>query len=42
VWIVVTASNQFGESSAGRSWDPPATFTERNTAPGWPPSVTCL
>ncbi|UCF80672.1 MAG: hypothetical protein JSV08_09230, partial [Acidobacteriota bacterium] len=41
VWIVVTAANAAGESSAGRSWDLAASYMERDTAPGWPAPVVC-
>jgi hypothetical protein len=37
VWIVVTAANEAGESSAGRD----SAGVERDTAPGWPPSIAC-
>ncbi|UCF81559.1 MAG: hypothetical protein JSV08_03870, partial [Acidobacteriota bacterium] len=40
VWIVVTAANAAGESSAGRSWDSAAGYVERRDA-GWPPEVNC-
>jgi hypothetical protein len=40
-WVVVSAANAVGESSAGHSWDPAGGFVERNTAPGWPVPGPC-
>jgi PKD repeat protein len=34
-WIVVAAANAAGESSAGRSWEPPAVFVERKSVGTW-------